>query len=905
MLPTRSDTICGTVDAFYSRKMDAEQSQLTAQWTLNPNVMYLDHGAFGGCPIRVMKTQEEIRRAIEADPHDFFERRYPTAIEGAKTALAKFVNADARGLVLMTGTTQAVNVVVQSQKFGLGDEILTTSHMYSSVAMLLDFMAARDGAKVVVAEVPFPIRTKEEIAQSIMSCVTDRTKFALIDHTPSRTGLVFPVEEIVAALAVRGIDTLVDGAHVPGMIPLDVSKINAAYYVGNCHKWMCTPRGVGFIHIRADRINRIKPLVIARSPHAANPTAHGTLEHQFDWQGTFDPSAWLSLPATINFLESVVAGGHAGLVTRNKGLAIEAGRLICNRLGIEFPCDEELVTSMVSIPLPDSLGPPSVGILPIQLTLWERHQIEVPIYAWPAHPKRVLRISCQAYNFIQQYASFADILHSYLQQETASPSLPSPFVQSPMFNNSCRPICRDSHVRKPVCNKLVRLPSRRKQRPDIESPGHVDLFRLAKARVVDILRNDKSDPPPILYPLAERIQETYFPLDAWLEIGNMELEISRLTYTLTEYRARQMPTFCEERIKRLLLSSVLDNWSVIVDELKLDARNAYNNLVSTVMNSGPSQVDTFCRSPIPYSTTRDVALQLWKKSLAEFGEQLQNLSFGHVRQFLEIHAFLKDPFTGLFNDFDRQTMIFNSLWVEVEKEISGALPSFTWQATAAQLALESSYLAIRNLERVTYVHFRGHQQLTYVYVKLDSLRRVEFSLPSRVAEVIKEIIQFHDGKVCTIAPITISCVISPRTQETYKVVVDGNNRVVALTTLRFLASKESLEVYASKHNHDLKLQTEIRDVLYELDKLRFLQQILGKSDVLESFAKVERIPALVVQEQSFHTAWIEDTAGDMARCMLLQPVQQVVFSERGRNFALPAKHQSHGRPLGFKAMPLL
>jgi len=865
--------------------------------------MYLDHGAFGGCPIRVMETQEEIRRAIEADPHDFFERRYPAAIEGAKTALAKFVNADVRGLVLMTGTTQAVNVVVQSQRFSVGDEILTTSHMYSSVAMLLDFMATRDGAKVVVAEVPFPIRTKKEIFQSIMSCVTDRTKFALIDHVPSRTALIFPVEEIVAAMAVRGIDTLVDGAHVPGMIPLDISKINAAYYVGNCHKWMCTPRGVGFIHIRADRINCIKPLVIARSPHAANPTVHDTLEHQFDWQGTFDPSAWLSLPTSINFLENIVAGGHAGLINMNKGLAIESGKLICNRLGIEFPCDQELVTSMFSIPLPDSPGPPSVGMLPIQLTLWEKHQIEVPIYAWPAHPKRVLRISCQAHNFLQQYASFADILHYYLQQETAC--LPSPFIQSPIFKDSFQPICRDGHVRKPVCNKLVRLPSRRKERPDIESPGHVDLFRLATARVVDILRNDKSDPPPILYPHAERIQEAYFPLDDWLEIGNMELEISRLTYTLTEYRARQMPTFCEERIKELLLSSVLDNWSGLVEELKSDARNAYNSLVSTVKNSGPSQVDTFCRSPIPYSTTPDLALQLWKKSLSEFGEQLQNLSFAHVRQFLEIHAFLKDPFTGLFNDFDRQTMIFKSLWVEVEKEISGALPSFTWQATSAQLALESSYLAIKNLEKVAYVHFKGHQQLTYVYVKLDSLRRVEFSLPSRVAEVIKEIIQFHDGKACPIAPITISCVISPRTQETYKVVTDGNNRVVALTTLRFLASKESLETYASKHNHDLKFQNEIRDVLHELDKLPSPQQIFGKSNVLESFAKVDRIPALVVQEQSFHTAWIEDTAGDMEKCTLLQPVQQVVFSERGCNIALPAKHQSHGRPLGFKAMPLL
>jgi hypothetical protein len=248
-------------------------------------------------------------------------------------------------------------------------------------------------------------------------------------------------------------------------------------------------------------------------------------------------------------------------------------------------------------------------------------------------------------------------------------------------------------------------------------------------------------------------------------------------------------------------------------------------------------------------------------------------------------------------------MIFNSLWVEVEKQISRYLPSYTWQAIAAQLALESSYLAIKKLEKVVYVHFRGHQQLTYIYVSLDKLHRVEFSLPSRVVEVIKEIIRAHDGRQCVIAPITISCVTSPRTQETYKVVTDGNNRVVALTTLRLLASNQSLQSYAEKHHLDNKFQTEIQDVLRELDKLPCLKDIFGRADVLASFAKVEKVPALVVQEQSFHTAWIEEKDG--GKCVLLQPVQQVVFSERGSHIAFPAKHQSHGRPLGFKSLPLI
>lgn len=182
-------------------------------------------------------------------------------------------------------------------------------------------------------------------------------------------------------------------------------------------------------------------------------------------------------------------------------------------------------------------------------------------------------------------------------------------------------------------------------------------------------------------------------------------------------------------------------------------------------------------------------------------------------------------------------MIVNSLWVEVEKDISGHLTNTAWQAVAAQLALESYYLAIKKLEKVVYVHFRGHQQLTYVYVTLDKLRRVEFSLPSRVVEVIKEIIQSHDERNCIIAPIAISCVTSPRTNETYKIVTDGNNRVVALTTLRFLTSNTSLEVYSHTHNLDPKFQTEIRDVICELGKLPCLKHIFGNPGVLESFAE--------------------------------------------------------------------
>jgi isopenicillin-N epimerase len=393
-------------------------SQYINRWPLlKQDVVYLDHGAFGGCPKDTMDRHNEIRNKIESDPHDFYERHYTSTLQRSKEALASFLHADVRGLVLLPGATHALNVVIKSQMFNPGDEILTTNQAYSSCYSVMDHVAERDGVKLVIAELPFPATSPQQVLESILACVTERTRFAVIDHIPSRTAMILPIKEIVAELESRGIITLVDGAHAPGMIELDVGNINAAYYVGNCHKWMCAPRGIGFLHVREDYCETAKPLVVARSAHAAEATVHSTLEHTFDWLGTNDASAYLSLPAAIEFLSSVVPGGHRGLIQRNHDLAIEARNLVCSRLGIAPPLPDDMVGSMISIPLPDSIEPPTIGHLPLQLLLWEKYRIEIPIYAWPAHPKRVLRFSVQAHNSLEQYAWLAEILRGALDDE--------------------------------------------------------------------------------------------------------------------------------------------------------------------------------------------------------------------------------------------------------------------------------------------------------------------------------------------------------------------------------------------------------------------------------------------------------------------------------------------------------
>ncbi|KAK7424563.1 hypothetical protein QQZ08_008573 [Neonectria magnoliae] len=288
---------------------DTTMANSYGDWQIQPDILYLDNGAFGACPIPVSEKQRQIRQRIEENPHDFFERSYITEWQTSREALAGFLNADPAGLVLLQSATYGLNAVIQSLNLNRDDEILTTNHAYSSVCLTLEHVATRKNARVVIAEIPLSVGTPEDILQAVLNRVTPRTRFAVIDHIPGRSGLVFPIRGIVSALDSLNIDTLVDGAHAPGMISVDLKEINAAYYVANCHKWMCTPRGVGFLYVRHDRVHTIKPLVVARSPHVEEKTSYSALEHNFTWQGTNSPSSMMCLPSAIEFLNEVVPGG--------------------------------------------------------------------------------------------------------------------------------------------------------------------------------------------------------------------------------------------------------------------------------------------------------------------------------------------------------------------------------------------------------------------------------------------------------------------------------------------------------------------------------------------------------------------------------------------------------------------
>ncbi len=393
--------------------LDYKKAVRPRAWPLDPKVVFLNHGSFGSCPKVVLAAQNEWRRRLERQPIFFLVNELEGHLDQARGALAEFVGAAPEDVVFVANATAGVNSVLRSLDWQPGEELLTTDHAYNACANALRYMAERTGARVVVAKVPFPFQTEAQLIDPILAAVTPNTRLALLDHVTSPTGFVFPIERIVAALTERGVDSLVDGAHAPGMLPLHLKRIGAAYYTGNCHKWLCAPKGAAFLHVRRDKQQPIRPLVIS---HGANSkrTDRSRFLIEFAWTGTGDPSACLCIPEAMKFVAGAVPGGWPTVMRRNHDLAVAARRFLCQKLKATPPCPEEFLGSMAAIPLPDASGEVSLQPPLFTDTLHDRLQteyaIEVPIMPWPAHPQRWLRLSAQLYNSLAQYRKLAQVL---------------------------------------------------------------------------------------------------------------------------------------------------------------------------------------------------------------------------------------------------------------------------------------------------------------------------------------------------------------------------------------------------------------------------------------------------------------------------------------------------------------
>jgi isopenicillin-N epimerase len=386
-------------------------------WPLDPNVTFLNHGSFGSCPRPVLAFQSALRDRLERQPIQFLVRELEPQLDAARAELARFVGADPDNLVFVSNATTGVNAVLCSLSFEAGDEILVTDHEYNACRNAVNFAAERARARVVVAAIPFPLSKPSDVVGRLLERASPRTRLVVIDHVTSQTSLVLPIESIVRKLANRGIDTLVDGAHAPGMVPLNVESLGAAYYTGNCHKWICAPKGAGFLYVRRDRQATVRPLVIS---HGANSprTDRSRFQIEFAWTGTHDPSAFLSVPEALRVMGAQLPGGWPELMQRNHVLALAVRQTLCDALRIQPPCPGEMIGALVSLPMPDAPeGQPSKSPLyldQLQDRLLERHGIEVPFIPWPAWPKRLLRVSAQLYNSLPQYERLAKALAAEL-----------------------------------------------------------------------------------------------------------------------------------------------------------------------------------------------------------------------------------------------------------------------------------------------------------------------------------------------------------------------------------------------------------------------------------------------------------------------------------------------------------
>jgi isopenicillin-N epimerase len=264
---------------------------------------------------------------------------------------------------------------------------------------------------LVVAEVPFPVRSAGEIVEAVLRRVTRRTRLAMLDHATSNSGLVFPVVELVRKLEARGVDTLLDGAHAPGMLPLNLNRLRPAYYTGNLHKWVCAPKGAAFLWVREDRQAGLQPAVIS---HGNNTPRRGysSFQDRFDWPGTFDPSAWFCIGPALDWMARQLPGGWPEIRHRNHALAMTARRLLSRSLQVEPPCPESLLGSMATLPLPERFqGKPKTNKIDAeQLELYDRFGIEVPFVRMGNPEKRYFRVSAQLYNALSDYERLAEAL---------------------------------------------------------------------------------------------------------------------------------------------------------------------------------------------------------------------------------------------------------------------------------------------------------------------------------------------------------------------------------------------------------------------------------------------------------------------------------------------------------------
>jgi isopenicillin-N epimerase len=382
-------------------------------WRLDPNIAFLNHGAFGACPIPVLAAQQELRDRLESQPLQFLAREIEDRLDIARTALAQFLNADPNHLAFIPNATTGINAVLRSLIFQPGDEVVTTNQEYNACRNALDFVAERSGINVRIAQIPYPIADPAEITNAVLNAITPRTQLVLLDHVVSQTAYVMPIPAIATALKAQGIDTLIDGAHAPGMLPLHLDDWDVTYYAGNCHKWLSSPKGAAFLYVHPDRQDQIHPTTIS---HGRNDprTGRSRFHLEFDWTGTWDPTAYLSVPTAIDFMGSLLPGGWTELMAHNRSQILAMRQMLTQTLDLPIACPDSMVGSMVTLPIA-AQHLPVASAAELISKLWNDYQIELLATPFPDSSQYLLRLSSQIYNQPAEFERLAEVLQNLYQ----------------------------------------------------------------------------------------------------------------------------------------------------------------------------------------------------------------------------------------------------------------------------------------------------------------------------------------------------------------------------------------------------------------------------------------------------------------------------------------------------------
>jgi isopenicillin-N epimerase len=387
-----------------------DASVLREQFLIDPSVTFLNHGSFGACPIPVFDEYQRWQRELELQPVAFIQRREKELLDQARADLAAYLNTEADNLVYVPNATSGLNVVARSLPLETGDEILTTDHEYGALDLTWEWMCEKAGATYRKVPIPIPVTTHADFVERFWSEVSDRTRVIFLSHITSPTALIFPVEEICRRAREAGILTVIDGAHAPGHIPIDLQAIGADIYSGNCHKWLCGPKGSGFLWVRPEQQEWMESLTVSWGWQGDS-----TFVTRNQYQGTRDVAAYLAVPAAIRFQEE---HDWAAVRERCHALALDARERISEAFGMEPitpDAPDEWIGQLVSCPIP-----PETDILKLKERLYEDYRIEIPLGDW--HGTKWVRVSVQGYNSQQDIDRLVDALQTLVPQCLAAPT---------------------------------------------------------------------------------------------------------------------------------------------------------------------------------------------------------------------------------------------------------------------------------------------------------------------------------------------------------------------------------------------------------------------------------------------------------------------------------------------------